>query len=725
METITTNTYNRQTQNTILLLVIGILMLSFSSKAQFRNYTKVYSDNIRGGSIIFGNTLTHVVTNGNADTSKMNNNRTNGTGTSGNDGANIQYVDIDGNTGAGAATRNSSSSDLLLPAGTNTIKLARLYWGARVKVSEFNLAADSTRTVKIKFGTAANYTEYKAGQIDKNTSGTGNNMVNQYQAYTDITSFIQSNGSGTYTIGNVPASTGAVNSGGNYAGWCIVVVYENTLLNEYNSVRVYDGFQVVYNSGAPQVSSVTLTGLNVPSGAISLRDAKMGAMVWEGDANLKLDYLKINGTNFYNSLNAIDNPWNGTITDTGVHVTNKLPNYTNQMGIDIDQFYAGHGYGIQQGDTIVHLEFGTEADQYFPGLFTFQIKTKDPTVVIDKLVQDAGNNRIAEPGEILTYTIKGKNVGEGNANFCVITDTLPDNVTFIPGSVQVIINAGITAGTYLTDDAGDDQAEFDNINNAVTFRAGQSAGNSAGGILAPGESFEIQFKVKVNLPATGSYIAPVINIARITAYSDAGIKSTDDATAILEPMDGPLPVTLKSFTAILSLQHTVKINWMTSMEINCRSYEIERSIDGKNFIVALSIAGSGNSSSQKNYIATDNIGSLSAQLIYYRLKQVDFDGKQSYSKVIAVRVGNVSSGFTVSPNPFANYTNITLNWHKNESSSISIFSMSGKEMIAKNIQLNKGTNYISMTELSTLAAGVYVIRLNTAEGKIFKQVVKQ
>ena len=81
-----------------------------------------------------------------------------------------------------------------------------------------------------------------------------------------------------------------------------MVVYENTDV-AYNSVRVYDGFEQVYSGGSALISSVTLTGLNVPSGALNMRDAKMGAMVWEGDANLKQDYLKINGTNFFNELN--------------------------------------------------------------------------------------------------------------------------------------------------------------------------------------------------------------------------------------------------------------------------------------------------------------------------------------------------------------------------------------------------------------------------------------
>ncbi len=91
----------------------------------------------------------------------------------------------------------------------------------------------------------------------------------------------------------------------------------------------------------------------------------------------------------------------------------------------------------------VHLEFGTEADQYFPGLFTFVIKTKDPTVIIDKFVNDANSNNVAEADEVLTYKLKGKNMGVGNANYCIIKDSLPAGITYVPGSLKVVSYAGL------------------------------------------------------------------------------------------------------------------------------------------------------------------------------------------------------------------------------------------------------------------------------------------
>ena len=81
---------------------------------------------------------------------KMNGNSSDGNSSYGNDGENMQYIDIDGSSGNGNVTRNSSSSDLNLPAGTNVIKLARLYWGGRIKNSEFDLTGDANKTIKIR-----------------------------------------------------------------------------------------------------------------------------------------------------------------------------------------------------------------------------------------------------------------------------------------------------------------------------------------------------------------------------------------------------------------------------------------------------------------------------------------------------------------------------------------------------------------------------------------------
>ena len=169
----------------------------------------------------------------------------------------------------------------------------------------------------------------------------------------------------------------------------------------------------------------------------------------------------------------------------------------------------------------------------------------------------------------------------------------------------------------------------------------------------------------------------------------------------------------------------VKLSWTTTIEINCRNYTIERSTDGKTFINAGIVAGSGNTSIEKSYFFNDDIASVKNSIIYYRLKQTDADGRNSYSKIVSVRLKTSTTAFTVSPNPFSSYVNINLDWNRNETANVKVISMSGKELVTRNIQLIKGTNYVALKELSPLPSGMYIIQVNSNEGSIIKQVTKQ
>jgi len=689
-----------------------------------RKFSLIYSENLKGGTTLFGNTLLclkEVSDEGIetiADTSIINSNRYDGNSIYGNDYNFMGNVDIDGSLGEGSTTRNSSSADLILPAGKNTIKLARIYWGGRVADTDFNLNLAENKQIKIRKGNSGNYTDIAALNIDKATIIEG---FTEYQAYADITGFITKNGAGTYTAGNVALSTGAIENGGNNGGWCIVVVFENPILN-YSSVRVYDGFEKVFNDGSPVTTAVTLTGLDVPSGDLSPEDAKMGVMSWEGDANLYGDFLKINGNYFSNQTNQYYNPWNGTITNNGVHVTTKNPDFTNQMGIDIDMFEAGL-YGIEPNATSVNLEFGTEADQYYPGLFTFSIRMKDPAVTLEKSVKDANNNNIAEAGEILTYTLKGKNTGTGNANDIQIIDTLPNTVIYLPNSLKVISSPGVSAGSK-TDLQNDDVAEFisDGIYNTVVFRVGRGADQTNGGSIARNETYEVQFQVKIKPPQPGEHVPPIMNIARIKSSSDANVIFVDDGTAILNPAVA-VPVTLEKFEATIS-KEKVSLNWITSMEINCKEFLIERSTDGISFKEIGRLAGNGTASSYHSYFFEDNSSSILTFVVFYRLRQIDGDGKFQFSKIISVKLLETNNTVSISPNPFSDYLTVKLTWPKTETVTEKIISTTGSELFSEKISLQKGQNIHTVYNLSFLPKGNYFIQFISSEKSITEKITK-
>jgi len=106
----------------------------------------------------------------------------------------------------------------------------------------------------------------------------------------------------------------------------------------------------------------------------------------------------------------------------------------------------------------------------------------------------------AAPGEELTYTIKYKNIGDKDALNVVITDPIPDHTTFVSGSLCLDKDCnGVCDPTDVsyTDDAGDDQAEYDEVNNLVRFRVGEGADETNGGTVAPGVEGCVLFKVRI------------------------------------------------------------------------------------------------------------------------------------------------------------------------------------------------------------------------------------
>ena len=121
----------------------------------------------------------------------------------------------------------------------------------------------------------------------------------------------------------------------------------------------------------------------------------------------------------------------------------------------------------------------------------------------------------------------------------------------------------------------------------------------------------------------------------------------------------PLPVTLLNFT-VTKQGDNAQLNWSTSSEENNKGFEIQRSTDQSNWTVLNFIAGAGNSQTEKDYQYLDQ--NLPAGTYYYRLRQVDYDGKSSFSKVVPVTFdGGMALELKQNhPNPFSNYTSISM-----------------------------------------------------------------
>ncbi len=106
-----------------------------------------------------------------------------------------------------------------------------------------------------------------------------------------------------------------------------------------------------------------------------------------------------------------------------------------------------------------------------------------------------------------------------------------------------------------------------------------------------------------------------------------------------------LPITLLSFISKVS-EKGVLLSWQTATELNNQYFEIERLTETQTWQTLTRIAGAGNSSLLRSYVYTDDQAPLGTT--YYRLKQVDFNGAYTYSKVVTALVSTLHA-LTVYP----------------------------------------------------------------------------
>lgn len=101
------------------------------------------------------------------------------------------------------------------------------------------------------------------------------------------------------------------------------------------------------------------------------------------------------------------------------------------------------------------------------------------------------------------------------------------------------------------------------------------------------------------------------------------------------PSNAPMPIGLISFKATIEHNETTRLDWITEWEENNKLFLVERSRDGKKFTVISSVDGQGDSNIRQQYRYAD-FQPMNG-VVYYRLKQVDFDGQYSYSNIVTVR----------------------------------------------------------------------------------------
>ncbi|MBP6455624.1 MAG: zinc-dependent metalloprotease [Chitinophagaceae bacterium] len=185
----------------------------------------------------------------------------------------------------------------------------------------------------------------------------------------------------------------------------------------------------------------------------------------------------------------------------------------------------------------------------------------------------------------------------------------------------------------------------------------------------------------------------------------------------------PLPVTWRSIDSRILENNEIEVYWSTASEMNNDRFEIEKSRDGKNFETIGTIKGFGNSDVATYYSFIDKKTTNGVQ--YYRIKQIDIDGKFSYSTVVNEIIN--SKDFTVQlfPNPANNELNIQLNGLNTNTSKIeyAIKDLDGKTLLRKETKLNE-SYFIGNENISFLPSGIYFLELKVNQEKSIHRIIK-
>ena len=112
----------------------------------------------------------------------------------------------------------------------------------------------------------------------------------------------------------------------------------------------------------------------------------------------------------------------------------------------------------------------------------------------------------------------------------------------------------------------------------------------------------------------------------------------------------PLPISLLSFSGSRGLDEVVELVWVTTSERGNQGFLVEKSMNGVNFHELGWVVGGGNSQKKLQYTFRDEKTSTAA---YYRLQQVDWDGKYAYSHIVYL-APSLKTFLTLYPNPVDN-----------------------------------------------------------------------
>jgi gliding motility-associated-like protein len=312
----------------------------------------------------------------------------------------------------------TSSSATLNLQPDDEIERAYLYWAGcgpgdfNVKLNDIDISASRT------FSTI----QASSGKVF-------------FSAFYDVTTLVQTQGNGTYTLSELDVNDQIPNywnNGTHFAGWAIAVVYRNNTL-PLNVINIYDGLEslstqiAVINGVTTLIDgelNITISNLNV----IDDIGSKIGFIAWEGDRSIAVrESLSING-NIVESLplNPANNAFNGTNTVTGSTLLHNM---------DLDIYDIQNFIAIGDDEAVIRLTTGQDYVMINTIITKLNSQLPDATIVLDEYTAICNSRNIN-----LNYTVFNLNSTEilpANTPITFYIDGNPISTTFTLNEIPI------------------------------------------------------------------------------------------------------------------------------------------------------------------------------------------------------------------------------------------------------------------------------------------------
>jgi hypothetical protein len=433
-------------------------------------------------------------------------------------------------------------------------------------------------------------------------------------------------------------------------------------------------------------------------------------------------------TGWGGDLTGVSNPTTLTMTSdkfVNVGFSAPLPDYTLNISNTGDGngsikvngiFYALPFNSTFQSGTQVTLEAVPDQNHLFTGWGGDLTGVSNPTTITmtsDKVVN------VGFSAPLPDYTLNISNTGDGNGSIKVngIFYTLPFNSTFQSGT-QVTLEAVPDLNNLFIGWSGDLTGSSNPITLTMTSDKVVNIGFSA-----PLQEYHIYLSKTGDgdgiVLLNGSMIPVLPCTLSVTATETVTFFALPDASSLFSGWQGDLTGTINpiSFTiasnmtiivgfastvpvelisnSVTAVKNNVNINWSTATETNASHFIIERKLSDGEWFETGNVRAAGTSTTKKNYEFVDK--NVAAGKYFYRLKQVDFDGRFQIFDAFDIEV---VTPVTIKldqnyPNPFNPSTRIDFSIPVSANVTLDIFDISGQKVATViSGQMNAGYHFV-------------------------------